>query len=149
MCLCVRCACTHACADVHAHVHVCVAQACNKCENVSNIGVTQACTKCENVSNICVMYVRVCICVCVYVCLHVCVRSCAYGCVCVLTCIYAAFTHVSTNAYYMRTIHVRPHMMATSLHHVVQKEQAVESLKAVRWQRPAQPSGACTLCSSS
>ena len=56
------------------------------------------------------MYVRVCICVCLYVCLSVWVRSCAYGCVCVLTCIYAAFTHVSMDVYYMCTIHVRPYM---------------------------------------
>ena len=67
--------------------------------------------KCENASDICVMYVRVCICVCLYVCLYVCVRSLACACVCVraLTCIYAAFTHVSSDVYYMRTIHVRPY----------------------------------------
>ena len=98
MCLCVRYACTHACADVHALVHVvCVAYACNKCENVSNI---------------CVMYVRVCICVCLYVCLYVCVRSCVLmGGVC--ACLHAsmpAFTHASTDVYYMRTIHVRPYI---------------------------------------
>ena len=41
------------------------------------------------------------------------------------------------------------HMMAISLDKIVQKMQAVEGLKAVHWQRQAQPSGACTLCSSS
>src|SRR6056300_460994 len=100
------------------------------------------------------------VCACVYSCLSVCLSVCMCAvmylwiCVCVLTCIYAAFTHVSTDVYYMRTIHVRPyihmwHMMTTSLDHVVQEEQAVKGLKAVRWQRQARPSGACTLCSSS
>ena len=57
-----------------------------------------------------------CMCVCVFVSvcmsvgMYVCVRSCAYGCVCV--CLHAsmpAFTHVSTDVYHMRTIHVRPY----------------------------------------
>ena len=109
---------------MHAHVHVCVAYACKKCENVSSI---------------CVMYVRVCICVCLYVCLHVCVRSCVLM-VCVHARLHASmpvFTNVSTDVYYMCTIYVRPytymmHMMTTSLDHVVQKEQAVQGLKAAR-----------------
>ena len=71
---------------------------------------------------------------------------CLWVCVCV--CLHASlpvFTHVSTDVYYMRTIHICMwHMMTTSLDHVVQEEQAI---KAVRWQRQAQPSGACTLCS--
>ena len=58
------------------------------------------------------MYVCVCVCVCAYVCLYVCVRSCVLMGVCVcayMTCIYAAFTHVRTDVYYMCTIHVRPY----------------------------------------
>ena len=37
--------------------------------------------------------------------------------------------------------------MTTSLDHVVHQMRAVQGLKAARWQRPAHPSGACTLCS--
>ena len=176
MCLSLRCGCTHACADVHAHVHVvCVAYACNKCQNVSNI---------------CVMYVRVCTCVCLYVCLYVCVRLCvcAYAalahmlvlmcmrmctyvlprhvtnarmcpifvscmCVCVfvsaclsvcmyvcmcagmclwvceraLTCVYAAFTHVSMDVYYMCTIHVRPYMYVAYDGHIRAQRRAANA----------------------
>ena len=52
------------------------------------------------------------VCVFVYVCLSVrmCAVMCLWVCVCALTCIYAAFTHVSTDVYYMRTIHVRLHV---------------------------------------
>ena len=59
-----------------------------------------------------------CMCVCVFV--SVCRSVCmfVYGhvlmgvCVCVLTCTYAAITHVSTDVYHMRTIHVRPYIYA-------------------------------------
>ena len=36
--------------------------------------------------------------------------------------------------------------MTASMDKVVEMMQAAEGLKAVRWQRQAQPSGACTLC---
>ena len=178
MCLCVRCACTHACDDVHVHVvcgycicmcivcdvsvyvhvhslscvcayaalaHMLVLMCMRMCTYVLSMHVTNA--------RMCPIFVS-CMCVCVFV--SVCMSVCMYVCGHVLmgACVYAAFTHVSTDVCYMRTIHVRPymymwHMMATSLDHVVQKEQAVEGLKAAHWQQPAQPSGACTLCSSS
>ena len=58
---------------------------------------------------------------------------------------YVAYVYVAhvQQAYYMW------HMMAASLDQVVQIMQAAEGLKAVSWQRQAQPSDACTLCSSS
>jgi hypothetical protein len=39
-----------------------------------------------------------------------CTVMCLWVCVCVFTCIYAAFTHVSVDVYYMRTIHVTPYI---------------------------------------
>ena len=53
-----------------------------------------------------------CVCLCLSVCLSVsmCAVMCLWVCVCALTCIYAAFTHVSTDVYYMHTIHVRPYI---------------------------------------
>ena len=100
-----------------------------------------------------------CMCMCVFVpvcmsvCMYVCGHACLWVCVCArLLASMPAFTHVSPNVYYMRTIHVRPytymwHMMTTSLDHDVQQMRAVQGLKAARWQRQTHPSGACTLCS--
>ena len=57
------------------------------------------------------MYVRVCICVYLYHTVYVCavlgLWVCVYG---ALTCIYAAFSHVSMDAYYMCTTHLRPYI---------------------------------------
>ena len=103
------------------------------------------------VSCMCVcVFVSVCMSVCMYVCghvlmgvcvcayMHLCrVHTCKHGCV-----LYAYCTCKTVYIYmwYMKT---------TNLDHFVQKEQAVKGLKAERWQQQAQPSGACTLCSSS
>ena len=56
-----------------------------------------------------------CMCVCVFVsvCMSVCMYVGAVMCLWVCVCLHAsmpAFTHVSTNAYYMRTIQVRPYI---------------------------------------
>ena len=112
----------HACDDVHVHVHVhvhsrlCVC-ACailahmlvlicmRMCTYVLPRHVTNARMRPMFVScmSVCV-FVSICLSVCTYVC------GCLSVCVCALTCIYAAFTHVSTDVYYMCTIHVRPYV---------------------------------------
>ena len=53
-----------------------------------------------------------CMCVCVFVsvCMSVCMYVCGHVLMGVCVCAYAAFTHVSTDVYYMRTIHVRPYI---------------------------------------
>ena len=59
------------------------------------------------------MYVRVCVCVCLHVRLYVWVRSCVLMGVFVCARLHEsmpAFTNVSPNVYYMRTIHVRPYI---------------------------------------
>ena len=116
-----------------------------------------------------------CVCMCVCVCLRVCVFFCVFVCVlvCICACLCACMNvrrDMSTYARYMWQIYsvhtvqvymchtvpqnikiyyivysMRP-MVTTSMDKVVQIMQAAEGLKAVRWQRQAQPSGACTLC---
>ena len=112
--------------------------------HVSNARMCQTFVSCMCVC----VFVSVCMSVCMFVCGHVLmgVCVCAYMHLCrVHTCTHGCVLY----AYYTcKTVYMW-HMMTTSLDHVVQKEQAVEGLKAVRWQQQAQPSGACTLCSSS
>jgi hypothetical protein len=152
---------------VCSHVRRCCLGVC-KCEKATNDCV------CVCVVCVCVrtsMCVTVCVCVCVVLCIFVCVLVCICACLYASMHVrmnmstYARYIHVymwqiysaHTEQVYMchnvpQNIHIydtvysmRP-MITTSTDKVVQMLQAVEGLKAVRWQRQAQPSGACTLC---
>ena len=149
MCMCLVC---HVCAYA-ALARMLVLMCMRMCAYVLPRHVTNARMRPMFVSCMCVcVFVFICLSVCTYVCghvlmgvcarayMHLCrVHTCKHGCV-----LYAYCTCKTVYIYiYMR------HRKTTSLDHVVQKEQAVEGLKAVRWQRQARPSGACTPCSSS
>jgi len=132
-------------------------------------------TVCASICVYVCVCVCVCVIACVCVCVCVCVVFCMFVCVlvCICACLYASMNvrmNMSTYARYMwqiysvhtvqvymchtvpQNIHIyyivysmRP-MITTSMDKVVQIMQAAQGLKAVRWQRQAQPSGACTLC---
>ena len=96
------CVCAYA-----ALAHMLVLMCMRTCTYVLPRHVTNARMCPTFVSCMCVcVFVSVCMSVCMYVCGHVLMGVC----VCVLTCICAAFTHVSMDAYYMCTIHVRPYI---------------------------------------
>ena len=93
------CVCAYA-----ALAHMLVLMCMRMCTYVLPRHVTNARMCPMFVSCVCMcVYVSVCVCVCMYVCLWVCVCVCLHASM-------PVFTHVSTDVYYMRTIHVRPYI---------------------------------------